>query len=151
MKKYRKNKVELCLSENVINIFTDYKQLKSRSKESGGILLGQTEKNKFYITRVSLPNKFDKQSRYSFVRNKDIAQIISDFEYFNSEKKTIYLGEWHTHPEPIPTPSNTDLSMIKEEFKKAKNIQNFLFLVIQGQKELYIGLYDGKQLIQMEN
>lgn len=134
------------ISDSVLNLFEKHKQRRRWSNESGGILLGQVTDKGVFILKASTPNKFDKASRYSFECNKDGAQIIMDYEFINSDKKTIYLGEWHTHPESIPTPSGTDINMIQTQFKKNKINEPFLLLIIQGTKELYVGLFDGKKI-----
>ena len=92
------------------------------------------------------PNKFDKATRTGFIRDKDAAQVIVDFEFINSDNKSIYLGEWHTHPEDIPTPSEQDMKMIKEQFHKNSLNEPVIFLVIVGLKKNYINIYDGKKI-----
>jgi integrative and conjugative element protein (TIGR02256 family) len=146
MKEIILNSKSIHISDSVLDIFEKYKQNSKWSNESGGILLGQVTKEGVYILKASTPNKFDKGSRYSFECNKDGAQIIMDYEFINSNKKTIYIGEWHTHPEPIPTPSGTDINMIQTQYKKNKINEPFLLLIIQGTKELYVGLFDGKAI-----
>jgi integrative and conjugative element protein (TIGR02256 family) len=123
-----------------------FKQHGSRRNESGGVLIGQIKDNKVYILKISVPNKFDRASRHGFECNKDAAQIIMDYEFYNSGGRSIYIGEWHTHPEEIPKPSGDDKVMIKEQFRKNKLNEPFLILLIQGLTGLYIALYDGKSL-----
>lgn len=142
-----RKKIEI--AESVLSIIQSYKQTKKGDNESGGILLGQVNDKVIYINKVSTPNKFDRGERYSFESNKDAAQVIIDFEFYNSDKKTIYLGEWHTHPESVPTPSSIDINMIKKQFKKNKLNEPFLILLIQGLTDLYIGYYDGNELIKI--
>ena len=116
-----------------------------QKKESGGILLGQVVDKTIYITKVSTPNRFDKSGRYKFVRNKKAAQIIIDHEFINSNGKTIYLGEWHTHPENKPSPSNIDIKMLSQQFKKNKINEEYLLLIIRGLQQIYIAFYDGNK------
>lgn len=136
------------ISESVLSLMSNYKQVKKNMPEAGGILLARIKDNNVYIIRNTIPNKFDKASRYNFERDKESAQIIIDHEFFNSNKKTIYIGEWHTHPESVPTPSNQDIKMLKEQYHKNKINEKFLILLIQGIEELYIGLYDGKNILE---
>ena len=124
-----------------------HKQIDKSQHEAGGILLGQVSGNKVYILKASTPNKFDKSSRNNFVRDKDASQVIVDFEFANSNNKTIYLGEWHTHPEDFPTPSSIDKVMIHKQFFKNQLNEKYLVLLIAGRKGLYVGLYNGKMLI----
>lgn len=141
MKDFRGKRYKILISDSVINVLSSYRLEQKDNYEVGGILLGQVKGNEIYVLRLSTPNKFDNASKYGFVREKNLAQIIIDYEFINSDKKTIYLGEWHTHPEDCPHPSTIDKKMIKEQFQKNTINEPFLLLVIQGLKELYVGAY----------
>ncbi|GGF50896.1 Mov34/MPN/PAD-1 family protein [Echinicola rosea] len=134
------NKFRIVLLDSVIDVLRKYKQVNSKSHESGGILLGQVKGNSIYIMRASIPTNWDKSSRNSFNRCKDIAQVIINYEFANSNQKTIYLGEWHTHPEKSPTPSSVDKKMILDQFKDNELNEPFLILVIQGIKGIHISI-----------
>ncbi len=135
----------LVITDQALAVFNQFKQT-NKKNEQGGILLGEVRENEIRITKVSVPTIFDKSSRYRFNRNKKSAQIIVDYEFYNSQGKTIYLGEWHTHPENYPTPSNTDRKMIKAQFDKNFTNEEFLFMIIVGLKNLYVSIYDGISL-----
>ncbi len=139
-------KIEISITRSVLNLIEKFKQTSKNANESGGILLGQVADDKVYILKVSTPNKFDKASRYSFDCNKDAAQVIIDYEFNNSGRKTIYIGEWHTHPENFPNPSGVDRKMIDNQYFKNKLNEPFLILIIQGLKGLYIAIFNGKKL-----
>ncbi|SHE78086.1 integrative and conjugative element protein, VC0181 family [Flavobacterium fontis] len=134
-------------SKKVLNDIKIYKQDTKEKNESGGILLGQVLNQNIYVLKYSDPCKSDKSTRYSFERDKKNAQKIINHEFAESSGKTIYLGEWHTHPEKLPTPSNQDLKMIKEQYKKNKLNEKFLILFILGTQDFYIGIYTGKEII----
>jgi integrative and conjugative element protein (TIGR02256 family) len=138
------------LTKAVIRIFEGFKQFKKKDNESGGVLLGQIIDDKIYILKASTPNKFDKAGRFSFECNKDAAQVIIDYEFINSENKTIYLGEWHTHPEGYPNPSGIDIKMIRNQYFKNRLNEPFLILLIQGLKEIYIAKFDGNKIESIE-
>ncbi len=139
-------KIEILINRSVFNIIEKFKQTSKKANEAGGILLGQVTDEKVYILKVTTPNKFDKASRYSFDCNKDAAQVIINYEFTNSGQKTIYIGEWHTHPENYPNPSGVDKRMIDNQYFKNKLNEPFLILLIQGLKDLYIAIFDGKKL-----
>jgi integrative and conjugative element protein (TIGR02256 family) len=143
-------KYKVYFTEDVLLLISKFKQSKKRQYEAGGILLGQVKENNIYITRVSFPSNQDKASRFSFSRNKDYAQAIIDFEFYNSNKRTIYLGEWHTHPEELPTPSNTDRKMIKDQFSKNKLNEPFLLQYIQGTKGFYLALLEPNDINEIQ-
>ncbi len=121
-------------------------QDKQGMPEVGGILMGQVKNENIYIQKMTTPNQFDKASRFEFVRDKDAAQLILDYEFLNSERTVTYLGEWHTHPEANPRPSGQDISMIREQFLKATLNLPILLLLIQGITGRYVAAYDGGKL-----
>lgn len=135
------------LSERVLGEFENYKQDQINKNESGGILLGQVSKNNIYVLKNSIPSKYDISKRYSFERDMTNAQKIIDLEFKESEGRTIYLGEWHTHPENDPNPSGQDLKMIKDQFQKNKLNEPFIILIIFGIKSFFIGIYNGNGVI----
>lgn len=136
----------IVIADNVLAIFNRHIQYKGTCNESGGILLGQVKDKVIYILKASTPNEFDKSSRFSFVRSKSVAQIITNYEFENSEGKTVYLGEWHTHPEKRPNPSNQDIKMIEGQFHLGILNEDFILLMIQGIEMLYVCMYiNGKR------
>jgi integrative and conjugative element protein (TIGR02256 family) len=140
-------KYTIHLSKEVLKNIEKYKQDTFGRHESGGILLGQVLEQNIYILKYSDPCKLDRSSRYTFERDKKNAQKIINKEFIDSSGKTIYIGEWHTHPEKSPTPSNQDLKMIKEQFRKNKINEDFLLLFILGLNDFLIGIYNGKEII----
>ncbi len=138
------------VTQSVLNILNQYRQTNKKQHESGGILLGQVCANNVYITKVSIPNEFDKSSRYSFVCDSKAAQVIINHEFINSNRKTIYIGEWHTHPENDPKPSIVDKKMIKSQFHNNKLSEPFLILLILGIKSQYVSIYDGKKIRRVD-
>jgi len=141
---------KIYFTHDVLLLIAKFKQISSKQNEAGGVLLGQVKNNNIYITRISFPSSHDKSSRYSFSRNKKFAQAIIDFEFYNSNKRTIYLGEWHTHPEELPTPSNTDRKMIKDQFSKNILSEPFLLQYIQGTKGFYLALIESGSINEVK-
>lgn len=141
--------LNILFDENVIELLTSFKQFDNKN-ESGGILLGIVSETDVIIKKASIPTEFDKGSRFRFTRHKKSAQIITDYEFHNSGGKIIYIGEWHTHPENFPSPSNTDLNMIKTQHKKNRINESFLLMLIVGFKGFYLGLYDGKKIYNLK-
>tara|TARA_R110002050_G_scaffold20348_1_gene57653 strand:- start:42441 stop:42914 length:474 start_codon:yes stop_codon:yes gene_type:complete len=153
MKSIKLGNYEIKITEDVLVLLSKFKQIKRKQPESGGILLGQILNKTIYVTRISFPSKKDKSSRFSFWRNKDSAQIIIDYEFLNSNQKTIYIGEWHTHPEELPNPSGTDVKMINDQYEKNKLNEPFLIQYIQGTKGFYLALLepDGINYVRVNN
>lgn len=132
----------IILHDQALDIMNKFIQKNNKQHESGGILLGKIIDGEINIMKVSTPTELDKSSRYNFERNRLSGQIVVNYEFQNSNGQTIYLGEWHTHPEDVPTPSSTDITMITSQFKKNVLNTDFLLLIIRGRKELYFGIQD---------
>lgn len=139
--KVGKYKVEV--SENVVGIFEKFKQIKHDSPESGGIVLGQVKGKYIYISKATTPSIIDAWSRFNFIRDRNVAQLIVDYEFYNNNGHVIYLGEWHTHPENTPSPSPQDFKMIKKQYRKNTLNENFILMFIVGIKTIYMGMYHG--------
>ena len=78
--------------------------------EAGGILLGRhiVDSDDVIIDRVTVPQSGDRQTRTRFFRARRRHQDALDEAWRISGGTCTYLGEWHTHPETIPTPSWVD-------------------------------------------
>lgn len=142
----RINKYEIVFSAEAKFILHSRIQRRKTDTEQGGIVLGKLIGNKIHILKLSVPTELDSSSRMNFVRHRLSAQIVIEHEFYNSNGQITYLGEWHTHPEPIPSPSGIDIDMIKNQFSKNKIHTDFLVLLIQGLSELYIGVYSKTEL-----
>lgn len=136
------NKYDILLHSQPLLILEKFTQYKQKNPESGGIILGKIIGQQINILKLSIPTQLDHASRTNFERNKISAQIILDYEFYNSGGQLIYLGEWHTHPEFSPSPSGTDLKMLKNQFTNNKLNTDFLILMIKGTKGLYIRIID---------
>src|SRR5262249_32155874 len=98
------------ISAGAIKAMIEYRQIDSESKEAGGVLLGRhilgTED--IIVDFVTVPLIGDRRKRYSFFRSRKAHQQAIDHAWEENKGTCVYLGEWHTHPEPLPTPSSDD-------------------------------------------
>lgn len=118
-----------------------YIQDNDSKEEAGGIMLGYCmDENNFSIIDVTMPNKEDKRSRYGFWRASVLHQRFLNRLFKKSKGKSIYLGEWHTHPEDIPTPSCLDRKSIVDQIRKSKLNSDRIFSLIMGRKGLHLSL-----------
>ena len=128
----------LKINDTALSIFERYKQNDPSKPESGGILLGKIvcENNDVIIDFATEPQKSDIRKRFLFFREKKAPQKIVNKHWRNSNGIQIYLGEWHTHPEDIPHPSNQDYKNWRNIFRRAKYEQDFLIFIIVGIQEV---------------
>jgi integrative and conjugative element protein (TIGR02256 family) len=120
--------------DDAIQMMHSYRQISSRSSESGGMLLGRLIDNNrdVVIDHVTVPINEDKKWRFFFFRKKEPAQKIVEQVWSDSKAVTNYLGEWHSHPEDVPSPSTVDLAEWHRITQSAKYEQDFLLFVIVG-------------------
>jgi [CysO sulfur-carrier protein]-S-L-cysteine hydrolase len=112
-------------------------------KEFGGLLIGKYSDDfkTCIIETTVLPVKY-KSSRYSFERGKTgLKGKLTEF--YNSEPRLIYVGEWHTHSDGLVIPSSKDKSAMKEiEDHREVNITSPVLLIIGLNNETYFaGFY----------
>ena len=103
-------------------------------REAGGVLMGRyiRESTDVVIDSVTVPMRGDRRGRLNFFRDRDRHQQAIDRAWQESEGTTHYLGEWHTHPEKIPTPSQTDKADWNRHLRQNILIGDILFFLIVG-------------------
>jgi len=141
--------ITIILADIVLAIFEHYKQREREAVEAGGVVLGQVSQDEHtvLVVRASIPGPYDKATRTSFHRDKVWAQGITDYEFINSNRRNIYLGEWHTHPANRAQSSRQDQTMLAEQYRQNALQTPFLLLFIIGWDEFLLGLYDGHRLV----
>ncbi len=70
----------------------------------------------------------------------DQREINAEFE-----KGLHYLGDWHTHPVTIPTPSPMDYQTFQSRFRKSTHELHAMLMVIVGTNPFPGGLWVGLQ------
>lgn len=137
-------KSEIIFNQEVLDTLLTYKQGYNGS-ETGGVLLGQIYTDgEIVVCRCSEPCVAGKADRMRFSRSSKTANKIINDAFEESNGTILYVGEWHTHPEPYPSPSTTDKTSIEEIYRTA-NINNpNLIYVIVGDMDIFCGVYDGK-------
>ena len=120
----------------------EYQQKYLHLPESGGVLIGRvlTDSNNVVIDLVSEPCSHDKQKRFAFFRSNAHQDILTQV-WQKSNGTLNYLGEWHTHPEEHPTPSQTDFKNWYKKLKSKGIDTLFLYFIIIGTKS--IGVWQG--------
>lgn len=139
--------INLKIHDDVMRVFLDFIQNSACDKEAGGVLTGKIFENHIEVISCSKPSKLDKRSRYNFIRSHKAAQGFINKVFYHSNGSEIYLGEWHTHPEETPTPSETDIISFKRTITENKLNSEFHFMIIVGVDQIYVGSYSKGELI----
>jgi integrative and conjugative element protein (TIGR02256 family) len=93
------------------------------------------------------PRPADRRSRFYFAPSR----IHERREIRELHRRGLhYVGDWHTHPEPVPSPSSLDLRNIREIFTQSRHAYAGILIVIVGQLEpptgIFVGIANGQQI-----
>lgn len=97
--------------------------------EAGGVLIGRIENGVALVEKATDGGPNATHEEYFFQADKNYIDMLIDMEYANSGGKSVYLGEWHTHPQTKPEPSPKDLTSLEEI---ADSAEEFAILLILG-------------------
>ncbi len=120
----------ISIKTSVFTAIKEYRQLSPNSPESGGMLFAEIEKGIVKITLATEPTSADRRTRFGFWPSLSAQQKIINAEF---KQGLHFVGEWHTHPEPYPTPSGTDLRSMADCYKRSKHQLRGLVMIIVGQ------------------
>jgi integrative and conjugative element protein (TIGR02256 family) len=100
--------------------------------EAGGVLLGRhlRDGSAIIVDAVTTPMVGDRRSRTRFSRARRRHQAAIDAAWRDSEGTCTYLGEWHTHPEAVPTPSVVDWADWQRRLRHDRYTEPLFFLIV---------------------
>ena len=133
------------LTDAVLEHFRRHQQQRKKDTEAGGQLFGRIQEKIITIEEATGPRRSDIRSRCSYIPDRKAEQREINDRFPSGLH---FIGDWHTHPEPIPYPSGTDLDNMRECVKKSRRAVSGFLLIIVGTAPLPIGihpsLHDGK-------
>jgi integrative and conjugative element protein (TIGR02256 family) len=123
---------------NVGAVFEQFSNGDASSADGGGILLGRfiRDSDDIVVDEITTPADGDKRSKFFFWRRREPHQKRVDDAWGKSNGTSNYLGEWHTHPEDTPAPSEHDIQNWKRIANLARYEQDRLLFVIVGYKKI---------------
>ena len=110
------------------------------SREIGGQLFARFHDNLIRIEAVTITKGRSRRSRFGFWPDRSAEQ--ADINYL-FEQGLHYIGDWHTHPQKIPTPSGRDNSKMLEIFRLSAHELDSMLMVIVGLASFPKGLFVG--------
>ena len=141
---------DLFLTDEVLAHFGRYRQLTYRSKEAGGQLFASLDHNRIQIERATGPRSTDRRSLRTFIPNR-LAERREIKRLF--KQGLHYVGDWHTHPDPRPLPSGTDIHSFQDMFRKSHHKLASFVMVIVGTAEppegMFVGLCTNERVEQL--
>lgn len=133
----------LVFSDEVLEHFARCRQLRSHQTEAGGQLFATFDGARIRVVEATGPRRTDTRSRTSYLPDRRAEQREIDTRH---ERDRHYVGDWHTHPEDIPTASSRDAESISESVAKSTHTLHAFVLVIVGRADaphgLSVSLYD---------
>jgi len=128
----------IAINSNVLKHFLKHRQTSSTTSEVGGQLFARFSPDRLCIRVATGPANEDQGGRFWFKpnqkrQNDEIQKLFKE--------KLHFIGDWHTHPEPTPTPSVTDLKSMQDCFNKSRHQLKSFVMVIVGQADFPEGLW----------
>lgn len=96
------------IDADVLATITEQVRLGGTDLETGGILLGHNHPDRCTILVAGDPGPNAVRHRRAFSRDRSHAEALADVAW--AEHQATWVGEWHTHPEGLATPSDIDLA-----------------------------------------
>lgn len=149
-----KRRVEgrFAVGAEALAILRRYIQNGSGKAEAGGVLLGRHILNTHdvVVDAATEPFQGDRRGRMFFLRAQARHQAVIDRAWRESGGTCTYVGEWHTHPEPYPVPSEVDWRDWKRKLREDR-FTECLFFVILGTRETRVweGARNGRTLTHL--
>ena len=99
----------LIVVEHALQQMRAFAQRRWWNCEAGGVLLGRhlLDSHDVVVDEVSTPQSTDRRGRFNFFRSSK-HEHVARRRWLQENSTSAYLGLWHTHPEPDPTPSGVD-------------------------------------------
>ena len=104
--------------------------------ETGGVLTGCYRGGHIDVIGNTFQQAKDRASQHSFMRQDAKHQSLVRRRWFRSNRILTYVGEWHSHPEAVPTPSAIDFNSWTQVCRRNKRTMIF---VIVGYSSAWVG------------
>jgi integrative and conjugative element protein (TIGR02256 family) len=122
----------ILLHRDIFERLIDYRQVSAGMKEAGGLLIGYRRDPHIEVVDMTVPFPRDERRRTFFERRDPAHGKYLRKRWATSGKTLDYLGEWHTHPEQLPTPSYHDLYEWRLLLQSRRTPLLFLIVGITG-------------------
>lgn len=133
------------LTDDAIAAMNRHRQRSIKDKEAGGQLFAIFEGHDAIIVEATEPKALDKRSRYGFIPSQWLQRQEIKSKYKQGKH---FVGDWHTHPQPVPSPSGDDKESMVDCFCKSRHELEAFLMVIVGTADppdnLYVCLVDGR-------
>lgn len=145
----RQTDFTVTLSQSIVPWFTQQRQRCLAHPEAGGQLFGYVSPKRWHIETCTGPRPSDQRSpwRYTPDTLAENAEIITMYE-----QGLHFLGDWHTHFQKTPLPSQQDIVTTQRCYRGSNTeLPGFLLIVVGKtfpQIPCSLSLVDGCKVIQ---
>lgn len=145
------NKDVIEFTPEALEYLESHKQKGWFSKEAGGQLFSEILGTNFKIVDVTGPRSTDKRSKYCYIPDREAERIEIKEQY---AKGFHYIGDWHTHFQKVPIPSDRDEQSMKEMVAASNYDLDGFLMVIVGQEMfpsgLHVSFYSKSSISELE-
>ena len=128
----------LVLTAAVLNHIARHQQGDGISSEAGGQLFARFKEEQIRVERATGPRATDRRSRFGYIPDRRREQEEIDSMHGLGLH---FIGDWHTHPERVPSPSASDIRSIREAVTRSMHHLNGFVLLIAGTEAFPLGLF----------
>jgi integrative and conjugative element protein (TIGR02256 family) len=134
------------VSDRVLGHLRRHRQMRLWQCEAGGLLFARIDGQRIRIERATGPRRTDSRTPFSYHADRKAEQREIDAMFNNGLH---YVGDWHTHPEQVPSPSGRDLKTFASRVLMSTHQFNGILFGIVGRAEPPVGLllllHDGRE------
>jgi integrative and conjugative element protein (TIGR02256 family) len=115
-------------TDPVLRHFEAHRQVRFWQREAGGLLFARLAPGVIRVEEVTGPRATDRRGRRSYQGDRRAEQREIDGRHADGLH---YVGDWHTHPEPRPSPSAADeAAMIARVTRSDHQLRGLLFAIV---------------------
>lgn len=118
------------ITDEVLAVIDRFRQRGRRDGEAGGQLFAKFDGADTIICEATPPRWLDQRTRYSFLPNRWLERREIRKRY---ARGLHFVGDWHTHPQPIPHPSRDDVRSMTECYRQSLHDLRASFLLLSEQ------------------
>lgn len=135
----------IILTESVLAHIAAHRQRRFWQSESGGQLFARLEGQDILVVEATGPRPGDQRGRSFYRPDKAAEQAEIDARFRHGLH---FVGDWHTHPQTYPEPSNSDLASIADAVRRSTYTLNGFILLVVGTLDppegLHVSVHDGE-------
>lgn len=122
----------ILLRPRALQLMMAFRQVGPGATEAGGVLIGSLRGPHIEVIDCTHPMPNDLRRSHAFDR-QDAGHVAAIHAAMKGSAGTIgYVGEWHTHPEPVPSPSGQDGANWRNLVRQTKHPLAFVILGTDG-------------------